>query len=154
MVDEWHVAVRNRRRKSLRPALQPTTYTAFLADQPQTQEWAYSPRISHERLPASPLAEGSAALKHLQHQIKTRATEVTNSVFLHKFQRLLEHVQRQDLMHNTSEDCKLPDTFMWEATTELIVYGLGSPAAGDCHPLRGNHCCAVKKQNTFGTASA
>lgn len=134
MPDEWQIAVRNRRRKSLQPALQPVPFAAVIADHPQTQELNYSPKLAHGQRLFSPLADGNAAVKRLQQQIETRSKEVTKSLFLHKFQGLLEYVQRQDLMHNTSEHCKLNEAFKWEATVELIVYGLGSPAAGDCPP--------------------
>lgn len=131
MVNEWHVAVRNRHRKSLQPASQPPPYAALIAGHPQTQDWAFSPRTAHGQFPASPNAEGNADVYRLQQQIKTRSEEVTKSAFLRKLQCLLEYLQRQDLMHSTPEQYKLPETFTWEATTELILYGLGSPAAGD-----------------------
>lgn len=84
----------------------------------------------HERLSADQFAEGTAALRCLQTKIEACSKEVLQSSFHNSFKRLLEYVQRQNLMDNTFEQCKSQKSFRWENATELVIYGLGSPAAG------------------------
>ena len=143
MSGEWQVATRNRRRGAKQPAFQLSPCAAVITDHPQKQDCAYTPTSAHERLPAPQPAEGNDALISLQKQIEARSKEVINSSFLLSFQRLLEYVQHQELLDTTTGQCSLKNRFQWEAATELIVYGLGSPAAGN-----GFLCCLPRAPET------
>ena len=132
MLDEWQVAGRKRQRRATQHALQPLQQcAATTSDHPQNQVCGDTLNLTHKPLPALQSAEGNAVLTCLHKQIEARSKDVINSTFLHNFQRLLEHLQRQHLIDSTSAHCKLQKTFAWETATDLVMYGLGSPAAGD-----------------------
>lgn len=132
MPGEWYVAGRKGQRQATQSALQPLPEcAAVISDNPQKQVCAGTLNIVHERLPAFHSAEENAVLKRLQKTIEARSKEVITSTFLQNLQRQLEHLQRQHQMDSTSGQCKLPRFFAWEAASDLVMYGLGSPAAGD-----------------------
>ena len=115
--------------------MQPTVqtlppYAAEILDDTQTEGCSHAVNAVHERPFASQFAEGNAALRCLQTKIEACSREVLQSSFHNSFKGLLEYVQRQNLMDNTIEQCKSQNTFHWEHATELVIYGLGSPAAG------------------------
>lgn len=105
-----------------------------ISDHAQNEGCPRTVNAVHERLLAVQLAEGTAALRCLQTKIEASSKEVLKSSFHSSFRRLLEYVQRQDLINNTSGQCKSQITFHWENATELVIYGLGSPAAGGSLP--------------------
>ena len=132
MPGEWQIAGQKGRRRATQHALQPLPQCAAVnSDHPQKQVHAETLEVVHKRLLAFHSAEGNAALICLQNKIEARSKDVINSAFHHNFQRLLEHLQRQQLIGSASEQCKLQGTFAWEAATDLVMYGLGSPAAGE-----------------------
>lgn len=132
MPGEWQIAGRKGQRRATEHALQPLPQSAaIISDDPQKQVCADTLSVAHERPLAFHSPEGNAALLCLQNKIEARSKDVINSTFLHNFQRLLEHLQRQHLMDSTSGQRKLQGNFSWEAATDLVMYGLGSPAAGD-----------------------
>ncbi len=52
------------------------------------------------------------------------------SSFLHNFQRVWKYVGSQSLLDETS-DLQCQGSFTTASATELVIYGLGSPAAGE-----------------------
>ena len=131
MPGEWQVAERKARRKAMQPTVQTLSpYATEVLDDTQNEGCSHAVNAVHERPFAAQLAEGNAALRCLQTKIEACSKEVLQSSFHNSFKRLLEYVQRQNLMDNTFEQCKTQNTFRWENATELVIYGLGSPAAG------------------------
>ena len=130
MPGEWQIAGRKGQRRATQHALQPPPQ-ALISDDPQKQLCADTLNVAHERLLAFHSPEANAALLCLQKKIEACSKDVRNSTFLHNFQRLLKHLQHEHVMDSTSGQCKLQGTFAWEAAIDLVMYGLGSPAAGD-----------------------
>lgn len=130
MSGEWQVALRKGRSKAAKPALQLLPFVTESADQSQ-QSWTFKASAGH--VPAASTATCKAAVARLYHQITNRSKEIVNSAFLQGFQQLLRYAERQELIDKGQGQDSHQGGFPWGIVTELVIYGLGSPAAGQCH---------------------
>ena len=135
MPDEWQVAGRKGRSRSVPSPVQPELLAIANADHSHTPHWTYRSGSANIHLPSASPALNDAALVRLQQQIANRAEEVSSSSFLQGFRRLLKYVEHQEILSSALVHSSVQETFHWSTATELVVYGLGSPAAGKDHNL-------------------
>ena len=150
MPDEWHVAGRKGRSRVIPSFVQPDLFATAASDHSHKAQWTCRPTSAIINLPVASLALNDAAFVRLQQKIANRAKEVSTSLFLQGFKRLLEYVEHQEILNTASGEGIVKGAFSLSTATEFVVYGLGSPSAGEDHNLgcyshTSNLCCSLLK---------
>ncbi len=129
MPPEWQVATRKGKSKGAQQTVQPLPYTSENADlsgfgwkAQDLDHSSFNPRVA-STIAGDPLAR-------LQQQMSFRSKELQHSSFLGSFQRLWAYVESHCLLDCSPKTHKHEELFAWKTATELVIYGLGSPATG------------------------
>jgi len=127
MPAEWQVATRKGRSRKAPETVQPQLYSSQAAD-PDLDSPCH---LNKAALCSSRASSNTPAqLASLKQKVESCLRDVQASSFLHNFQRLWKYVGTQSLLDETS-DLQCQGSFTTASATELVIYGLGSPAAGE-----------------------
>ena len=130
MAGEWQVAVRKGRHRKSPPPLDQVYVVNGASDHTHKQGWALTPIPAASQSCPVRRDIDNVALSRLQRQVEHRSKDLIDSHFLQGFQRVLEYIERQELLQTEVEQQQSMQSFSWRNACQLIVYGLGSPAAG------------------------
>ncbi|DBB04345.1 TPA: sensitivity to red-light reduced protein, variant 2 [Trebouxia sp. C0004] len=135
MPTEWQVATRKRRSRKAPENVQPQLYSSQIVDSDLGSPWLACHVDNEAFCPNIASSHTHAQLAGLMQKVKVCLKDVQVSSFLHKFQRLWKYVGTQSLPVE-SLDRRCEGSFTTASATELVIYGLGSPAGG----YRAVHC--------------
>ena len=130
MPAEWQVATRKGRSRKAPETVQPPLYSSQTADPDLGSPWIACCVDKDAFCPNTASSHTHAELAGLMQKVEFCLKDVQASSFLHNFQRLWKYVGTQSLSDQTS-DRQCEGSFTTASATELVIYGLGSPAGGE-----------------------
>ena len=130
MPAEWQVATRKGRSRKAPETVQPQLYSSQTADPDLGSPWVACHLNKEALCPSTASRHTHAQLAGLVQKIESYLKDVQASSFLHNFQRLWKYVGTQSLSDQMS-DRQCEGSFTTASATELVIYGLGSPAGGE-----------------------
>ena len=131
MPADWQIATRRGRSRRKAPeTVQPQLYSSQTADPDLGSPWIAC-HLSIDAFGSSIASSRThAQLAGLMQKVAICLRDVQASSFLNNFQRLWKYVGTQSLPDETS-DRQCEGSFTTASATELVIYGLGSPAGGE-----------------------
>lgn len=135
MPAEWQIATRKGRSRQAPETVPSQLYSSPTAD-PDLGSPCIACHLNKDAFRSSVASSQTPAqLAGLVQKVEICLKDVQASSFLHNFQRLLNYVGTQSLFDEMS-DRQCEGSFTTASATELVIYGLGSPAGG----YRAVHC--------------
>ncbi|KAA6426421.1 MAG: hypothetical protein FRX49_03532, partial [Trebouxia sp. A1-2] len=135
MPAEWQVATRRGRSRKAPETVQPQLYSSETVNPDLSSPWIACHLSKDTFCSSTASSHNHAQLAGLMQKLEICLRDVQASSFMHNFQRLWKYLCTQSLPDETSnQQCK--GSFTTASATELVIYGLGSPAGGH----RAVHC--------------
>ena len=130
MPAEWQVATRKGRSRQALETVPSQLYSSQTADPDLGSPW-FACHLNKDAFRSSVASsQPPAQLADLVQKVEICLKDVQASSFLHNFQRLLKYLGTLSLPDETS-DRQREGSFTTASATELVIYGLGSPAGGE-----------------------
>ncbi len=126
---EWQVATRKGKSRKAPETVPSQLYSSQTADPDLGSPWIAC--LNKDALcPSTAPSHTHPQLAGLMQKIETCLKDLQASGFLHSFQRLWKYVDTHSPPDEPS-DRQCEGSFTTASATELVIYGLGSPAGGE-----------------------